>query len=149
MAKKIEKVENVQTTENVKFYFLSPSGNSLHSREYPLGKTPIGAIWVSTNGQGEMVYRTSTVKSLFNSDLKAVSAENGYTLKLKDGTTATYRLLGTTQPLSATDPAVVAFIAAHSSQPTSEPTPEPKAVEKSAKSNNAKNGKNKNAKKSR
>lgn len=153
MSKKQEttkSVQSVESTNNVKWYFISPSGTQLHSREYPADRKPLGAIWVSMNNAGELCYRTSTVKSLFNSDLKAVSATDGYTLTRKDGSKATYRLLGTTAPLSATDPAVVAFIAAHqTAQPTSESTPEPKAVEKSAKSNNAKKAENKKSGKAR
>lgn len=151
---KTQKTENPKSqndVQNVKWYFISPSGEQLHSREYPADRRPIGAIWVSMNNAGELCYRTSTVKSLFTSDLKAVSAPDGYTLTRKDGTTATYRLLGTTQPLTANDPAVVKFIAEHAAAPqaAAEPQPEPKAEKTVAKSNNAKKAENKKSGKAR
>ena len=106
-------MKNENTTENnvaaaVTFYFLSPSGAQLHSRNYPMGKVPLGALWCSVNGEGELCYRTSSSKSLMRSDKKALSQPGGYSSI--DGVCV---LLCETPALTASDPAVLAFIAAH------------------------------------
>jgi hypothetical protein len=141
MSKKSENTKSVSSensVQNVKWYFFSPSGSVLHSREYPAGKVPLGAIWVSVNGASEeFCYRTSTIKGLYNADKKAVSQENGYTLT-KDGVTTNFRFIGETAPLAANDQRVLDFLAAHQSAPTTEPT-EPKSESKpSAKKTTAK-----------
>lgn len=140
MSKKSENkqvAENQNSAQNVKFYFLSPSGSSMHSREYPLGKTPIGAIWCAVDGKGEICYRTTSSKALMNSDRKAVKSENGYTL-VKDGVKTVFTFLGETEPMTASDPRVLAYLASHVPQAVAEP----KAAKNTKKVESKKSGKN-------
>jgi len=136
-------IEN--TTENTNnvttFYFLSPSGSQLHSRNYPLGKVPLGALWCSVNGEGELCYRTSSSKSLMRSDKKALSQPGGYS-----SIEGVCVLLGETPALTASDPAVLAFIAAHAPAPKAEETA---TEEKTATEENAPKAEKKANKKNR
>lgn len=112
MENKNEKTVTTDST-SVRWYFLSPSGATLHSREYPAGRIPLGCLWVSINGEGEVAYRTSTSRSLLRSDRKATSQPGGY--RSSDGVC---ELIGETPALLATDERVVAFLAAQQATTT-------------------------------